>query len=143
MKSVERAHTPKDMWEKIKLDPCYNKALEQIDQELMYWPEFYIHKSKQRFTRIRQMLVRKRKLRLKNTENYEIVNRKAEKREKSREKKAEKAAMIEKHIEEELLQKLQTPEYEEIYNVNQKKFLTALKKIELPEEQLQEDEEEV
>ena len=135
MKTIERAHTPKEMWEKIKLAPSYNTALQQIDEQLMYWPEFYIHKSKQRFTKIRQMLVRKRKLKLKDTENYEIVSRKAEKREKSREKKAEKSALIERHIEEELLKKLQTPEYEEIYHVNQKKFQKALKKIELPEEE--------
>jgi len=138
MKTIERAHTPKDMWEKVKLDKSYNAALQQIDEQLLYWPEFYIHKSKQRFTKIRQMLVRKRKLKLKDTENYEIVSRKAEKREKSREKKAEKSALIERHIEEELLKKLQTPEYEEIYNVNQKKFQKALKKIEVPEEEEEE-----
>lgn len=133
MKTVERAHTPKEMWEKVKLDKSYNKALEQIDEELIYWPEYYIHKCKQRFTKIRQMLVRKRKLQLKDTENYEIVSRKAEKREKSREKKAEKAALIERHIKEELLEKLKTPNYNEIYNLSTTKFKNVVEELEVSE----------
>lgn len=67
MKTAERAHTPKDLWEKVKLDKCFKVALEQIDENLMYWPEFLKTKCKERFTRIRQMLVRKRRMRLKNT----------------------------------------------------------------------------
>lgn len=143
MKTVERAHTPKEMWEKVKLDKSYNLALEQIDENLQFWPEFYIHKCKQRFTKIRQTLVRRRKMRLKDTENYEIVSRKATKREKSREKKAEKAALIERHIEEELLKKLQLPEYDEIYNTQQKNFQNAVSKIQIQEqEELEEEDEE-
>ena len=52
------------------------------------------------------MLVRKRKLKLNSTEEYEIVSRKAEKREKSREVKAEKAALINDKIELEILERL-------------------------------------
>ncbi|CAA7022402.1 unnamed protein product [Microthlaspi erraticum] len=35
MKTIERAHMPKDLWEKIKLPLNYDKALETIDKHLV------------------------------------------------------------------------------------------------------------
>ena len=67
LKTVERAHTPKNMWQKIKLKHNYAQALEQLDQHLQYWPKFLVHKNKQRLTKITQYLIRMRKLALKPT----------------------------------------------------------------------------
>lgn len=132
-KTVERAHTPKDLWEKVKLDKSYNKALEQIDEVLQYWPEFLKHKCKQRFTRYRQVLVKKRKMKLENKEIYEVVSRKAEKREKARGKKAEKAALVENHIEQELLNRLKEGKYNEIHNIDPELFKKIIDENEVNE----------
>ena len=135
MKTVERAHTPLDLWEKIKLDKSYNLALAQIDENLLYWPEFLKHKCKQRFTRMRQMLVRKRRLKIKQSEEYEVISRKAEKREKSRGIKAEKSALVERHIEEILLEKLKKGVYDDIYNYPSKMLENYLSKEEIQEKE--------
>ena len=110
------------------MDPSYNKSIEQIDTELKYFPKFLIHKCKQRFTRIRQVLIKKKKMKLEGDEEYQIVSRKAEKREKSRLIKAEKSAVIENHIAEELLKNLKNGKYEGIYNFDKNAFRKILEK---------------
>lgn len=39
MKTVERAHTPATLWEKIELDANYSLALEQVSKTLRHWYE--------------------------------------------------------------------------------------------------------
>jgi len=65
MKTAERAHTPKHLWEKIKLPANYTKALELVSEQLEHFPKYLVHRNKQRLTKIHQMLIRMRKLKLK------------------------------------------------------------------------------
>ncbi|KXZ50880.1 hypothetical protein GPECTOR_14g13 [Gonium pectorale] len=116
MKTIERAHSPKNLWQKIRLKKNYAAALEQLDQHLQYWPKFLVHKNKQRFTKITQYLIRMRRLEVKARPKLVGINRKLEKVERKREAKAEAAAHLEKSIESELLKRLQSGTYGDIYN---------------------------
>ncbi|GFR48292.1 hypothetical protein Agub_g10146 [Astrephomene gubernaculifera] len=116
LKTIERAHSPKNLWQKIRLKKNYAAALEQLDQHLQYWPKFLVHKNKQRFTKITQYLIRMRKLEVKARPKLVGINRKLEKVERKREAKAETAAHLEKSIESELLKRLQSGTYGDIYN---------------------------
>ena len=138
MKTAERAHTPKDLWESVKLDPSYNKALEQIDTELQYWPKFLVHKCKQRFTRLRQILIKRRKIKLEGSAEYRVVSHKAERREGTRYEKISKSAMFENEVKNGLLQNLKNDKYKGIYNIDKNEFDKILEK-EGEQEQLNED----
>ncbi|XP_031388832.1 protein MAK16 homolog isoform X1 [Punica granatum] len=126
MKTIERAHMPNKLWERVKLPRNYEKALEIIDKHLMYWPKLLVHKIKQRLTKMTQMRLRMRKLELKTREKIMTVPTKQKRREARREEKAEKAAVLEKSIENELLERLKKGVYGDIYNYPVKEYNKVL-----------------
>jgi len=134
IKTIERSHMPNKLWEEIRLDKSYSKALEEIDQHLEFWPKFIIHKSKQRLTKLRQMLNRIRRLKLKGVAELTPIKKKEVRREKIREQKAAIAANIETAIEQELLDRLKEGTYGEIYNYNPKAFEKIMDGQEVEEE---------
>jgi protein MAK16 len=127
VKTAERAHTPKTLWEKTTLSRNYAEALEKLDSELEYWPKFLMHKCKQRLTKIHQVLIRMRKLRKEGGPLLEPISQKDERRERVREDKALRAAKLEKSIESELLERLKQGTYGEIYNYPSSAYEKALK----------------
>ena len=142
VKTIERAHMPKKLWQKIRLSKQYDKALEQIDAHLEHWPQYLVHKNKQRLTKITQMLIRMRKLALKAKTKLVPISARTEKRNLRREKKALTAANVERSIEKELLKRLQAGEYGDIYNYPLKQYNKVLdENEEEAEEELEEEEE--
>ncbi|AQZ12109.1 MAK16 (YAL025C) [Zygosaccharomyces parabailii] len=122
MKTAERAHTPSKLWERIKLSKNYSKALAQIDDHLLYWNKFLIHKCKQRLTRLTQVAVTERRMALREEERHYVgVAPKVKRREENRERKALAASKIEKAIEKELLDRLKSGAYgDKPLNVDEK-----------------------
>jgi protein MAK16 len=115
IKTVERSHLPNKWWEKVRLSSNYTKALQQVDERLIYWPKFLLHKCKQRLTRLTQVRVRAQRLAKEEERLGEhMVSRMAPKvrrREETRERKAEAAAKIERAIERELVERLRSGAY--------------------------------
>jgi len=139
MKTVERAHSPKNMWEKVKLSRNYLQALEQISKQMEYWPEHQVNRAKQRLTKMRQMLIRMRKLSMKEGARLVPIKKKTERREKIREIKAETAAKVDLAIEKELLERLKQGTYGDIYNFPQKQFDSVVNKNKEEEEEVEDE----
>jgi protein MAK16 len=140
MKTIERAHTPANLWERVKLSKNIAEAMKQINEHLIYWPSWLKNKVKQRLVKIKQYLLKTRRMKSKIQPKLVGIRRKEERRETSREAKALLAAQLENAIKEELVERWKAGTYHEhIHNYPRRQFEAALEE----QEQEYEDNEEV
>ncbi|CAG9859634.1 unnamed protein product [Phyllotreta striolata] len=135
MKTAERSAFPRKTWEKIKLSRNFEKAIHQINENLLYWSGFIKSKCKQRFVKITQYLIRMRKLKLRRQKLIVPIQNKIERRERRREEKALVAARIEKGVEKTLLDRLKQGVYKDLYNISPQTFDDAEQEKELESEE--------
>lgn len=144
MKTVERAHSPKNLWEKVLLSRNYSKAIAQLDEHLAYFPKVLMHRNKQRLTKIHQYLIRMRKIKLQEISGRKAkmvgIHRKIDQREERRERKALVAAKLEKNIQKELVERLAKGTYGDIYNFPEAPYQKALNQAEGEKEEEVEEE---
>ena len=137
IKSVERSHLPSKLWDRILLDKNKEKALEQIEKYLQFWDKREIYRCKLRFTKITDYLKRMRKIRARGQPKFVTVKKKVERRLRSREKRALSVAQIENKIQTQLLDRLRSGVYGDLY-----KFKDDIKEKQRREEEEEDEQEE-
>ncbi|SCM00021.1 protein MAK16, putative [Plasmodium chabaudi adami] len=132
LKCPERAHLPSELWSKISLTLNKKESFNIIYKEMKHTHNIkQIKKCMKRYIRIKEILKRSRKLVLQKQLKLVPIKKKTERRDRTRENKALKAANILNNVEAELINRLNTGVYGNLY-----KFLTPKKKIKNKESEL-------
>jgi protein MAK16 len=140
MKTAERAHLPREHWEKVPLNFNKEQAYAQIERSMRFWDWKQINRCKARFVKIMLMLRRMRKIRKEGQRSQMVVIKKKEERKlAARESKAMKAAMLEHKIEDELLERLRKGVYGKLYKTEEERMKEKQTEKDLAEDKIEED----
>ncbi|SCL90617.1 protein MAK16, putative [Plasmodium berghei] len=132
LKCPEKAHLPSELWSKTLLSLNKKESFNIIYKEMKHTHNIkQIKKCMKRYIRIKEILKRSRKLVLQKQLKLTPIKKKTERRNKIREGKALKAANILNTVETELINRLNTGVYGNLY-----KFLTPKKKVKNKESEL-------
>lgn len=150
VKRPECQHEPRKMWERIMLsDSKTEKAKQMILAKLEGQTPFVRDKCLARYERLVEIRGKERQL-AKHPDRapvVEVIKSKHERKERSREMRALTVSRLEQAIEGELLKRLQSGVYGDMYNLKQKEFEDVLEegtnKLEFIEDDEEEDEEEL
>jgi protein MAK16 len=150
VKRPECQHEPRKIWERILLsDSKTEKSKQMILTRLEGQSPFVRDKCIARYERLVEIKAKERQL-AKHSDRapvVEVIKSKQERKERSREMRALTVSRLEQAIEGELLKRLQSGVYGDMYNLKQKEFEAALeegtKKMEFVEDDEEEEEEEV
>mmetsp|Transcript_12320 Transcript_12320/g.25343 ORF Transcript_12320/g.25343 Transcript_12320/m.25343 type:complete len:212 (+) Transcript_12320:1364-1999(+) len=61
---------PDMLWKKTLLSRNYIKAIQQLDLKLAFWPKFFVHRIKQKLTKLTQKIIRNRITNIKSEKIY-------------------------------------------------------------------------
>ncbi|SBS80833.1 MAK16-related protein [Plasmodium ovale curtisi] len=132
LKCPEREHLPSQMWSRVLLSLNRKEAFNVIYKEMKFTHSIkQIKKCMKRYTRMKEILKRSRRLILQKQAKLVPIKKKTERRDRVRENKALKAANILSNVETELLNRLNSGLYGNLY-----KFLTPKKKFKNKESEL-------
>jgi len=147
MRRSERVFTPCKQWERVKLSKEFIPAMQQIEDNLVFWGQnnYFQRKCKRRFLRIRESLSRMRTMKLHVTKEIVPYRRKREMLLNKKEQKALKAAKLEDNIQKALLKRLEAGAYGKMYDFEKQRQEKALRediRREEKEDRMLEDSEE-
>jgi len=137
VKTIERAHTPANLWEKIELPEDIGGALAIINENLAFWPKRFVNKVKERLVRLHQYIIRYRKWYYRAKPRLVTVHKKFERREAKRELKSLVAAKLDTQILTELQERFDQGIYDNFINLHHPQYMELLKEAKRREQKAQ------
>ena len=117
IKDTTNIRFPDKLWKRFKLSRNFIKSFQEIDLILNLWPKFFVFKSKQRLTKLWQMLLRDKLNKVKK-KSSDIYKQKNISRDKVEEIKLIRKIKFENLVEKELLHRFNLGIYGKLYPDN-------------------------